>query len=51
MGSIDYDYIFWNVESVVGVGVRGRGKGWSLGGRINVERDRRKEKVVLYMKK
>ena len=49
MGSIDYEYIFANLDTVLGLPLRRRGKRWTLPARINLESHSRKDKLVFYM--
>jgi len=51
MGSIDYEYIFANLDTVLGLPLRRRGKRWTLPARINLESHSRKDKLVFYMNK
>lgn len=51
MASIDYDYIFSNLDTVLGLPLRRRGKRWTLPARINLESHSRKDKLVFYMNK
>lgn len=51
MASIDYEYIFSNLDIVLGLPLRRRGKRWTLPARINLESHSRKDKLVFYMNK
>lgn len=52
MGStIDFDYVFANLDNILSLPLRKRGRRWCMPARINLESHRRHDKTVFYMNK
>lgn len=51
MESIDYKYIFENLDTMLNLPLQRKGKRWNMPSRINLERHKRRDKTVFYINK